>query len=188
MAKMSQGSDGSLVSFLTAMAVCLLYLLACFLPCVDCGPTIPIGEDQFPDIDKGQIAGLGILLFGWGGGNNGVPWSANVFFAFGIACLWSKWFHAALWSGILATLLGLTTWWVRRYDTLMIGYYLWQASLLALAVGAAFAIRQSARKPVPTPLTGAQKQDLLRRLTDYEADRRTGSTWEEVEARLQERE
>ena len=37
------------------------------------------------------------------------------------------------------------------------------------------------------PLTDAQKQDLQRRLTAYEASRHAGSTWEEVKARLQER-
>jgi putative addiction module component (TIGR02574 family) len=37
------------------------------------------------------------------------------------------------------------------------------------------------------PLTEAQQQDLQRRLVAYEADRHTGSTWEEVKARLKER-
>ena len=35
------------------------------------------------------------------------------------------------------------------------------------------------------PLTEAQKQDLQRRLTAYEANPKAGSTWEEVKARLQ---
>jgi putative addiction module component (TIGR02574 family) len=34
------------------------------------------------------------------------------------------------------------------------------------------------------PLTEAQRQDLQRRLAAYEADRRAGSTWEEVKARF----
>lgn len=37
------------------------------------------------------------------------------------------------------------------------------------------------------PLTDAQKQDLQRRLGDYEGNRQAGSTWEEVKDRLQER-
>jgi putative addiction module component (TIGR02574 family) len=37
------------------------------------------------------------------------------------------------------------------------------------------------------PLTDAQKQDLQRRLADYEANRQAGSTWEEIKDRLQER-
>jgi hypothetical protein len=142
MAKVSQGSDGSFVSFLATMAVCSLYLLACFLPCVDCGPGFEGGDPGFPDIEAGWHFGLSILLFGWNGGNNGVPWSANVLLAFGIACLWSRWFRAAFWLGILASMLGLTTWWVRRYDTLMIGYFVWQASLLVLAGGAVIVFRK----------------------------------------------
>jgi putative addiction module component (TIGR02574 family) len=34
------------------------------------------------------------------------------------------------------------------------------------------------------PLSEAQKQDLQRRLAAYEADPKTGSSWEEVKARL----
>jgi putative addiction module component (TIGR02574 family) len=35
------------------------------------------------------------------------------------------------------------------------------------------------------PLTDAQKQDLQRRIADYKADPKAGSSWEEVKARLQ---
>lgn len=38
-----------------------------------------------------------------------------------------------------------------------------------------------------SPLTEAQKLDLQRRLTAYGADRKAGSSWEEVKARLQNR-
>jgi putative addiction module component (TIGR02574 family) len=34
------------------------------------------------------------------------------------------------------------------------------------------------------PLTDAQKQDLQRRLANYEANPKAGSSWEEVKARL----
>jgi len=34
------------------------------------------------------------------------------------------------------------------------------------------------------PLTDAQRQDLQRRIAAYEANRKAGSTWEEVKARL----
>ena len=34
------------------------------------------------------------------------------------------------------------------------------------------------------PLTGAQRQDLQRRLAAYEANPKAGSSWEEVKARL----
>lgn len=36
------------------------------------------------------------------------------------------------------------------------------------------------------PLTETQKQDLQRRLADYQAHRYAGATWEEVKARLEE--
>lgn len=185
--KVGEEPDGSFVSFLVAMAVCLLFLLACFLPCIDCGSPLQIGEEQILDFDNGQHIGLGLLLFGWNGGNNGVPWSANVFLALGVACLWSRWFRAAFWLGILASLLGLTTWWVRRFDTPIIGYYVWQASLFILAGGAAFIHRKLTKETASPPLTETQKQDLLHRLDAYQADRHAGSTWEEIKSRLQER-
>ena len=156
MAKVSEEPDGSFISFLVAVGVCLLYLLACCLPCVDCGPAVESSDPGFPDFEAGWNYGWQILLLGWGGGNNGVPWSANVFLAFGMVCLWCNWLRATFWLGIVASALGLTTWWVRRYDTLMIGYYVWQASSLLLAGGAAFALGKSARKPVQPPIVPAE--------------------------------
>jgi putative addiction module component (TIGR02574 family) len=41
-----------------------------------------------------------------------------------------------------------------------------------------------AAEPEAIPLTEAQKQDLQRRLATYEADRKAGSSWEEVKSRL----
>jgi putative addiction module component (TIGR02574 family) len=37
------------------------------------------------------------------------------------------------------------------------------------------------------PLTQAQQQDLALRLNEYEADPKSGSSWDEVKARLQSR-
>lgn len=93
MSKVCEEPGGSFLSFLVAMVVCLRYLLACFLPCVDCGPPLQTG-------------------------------------------------------------------------------------------GAVLAVRKS--KGILVPLTEAQKQDLQRRLTAYEADHHAGSTWEEVKTRLRE--
>jgi hypothetical protein len=116
--------------------VCWLYVLACLLPCIDGGPDSQSGDPGFPDFEKGVQFGFFLLLFGWGGGNNGVPWAANVALVFGLICLAGRRNVAALGWGILASVLGLTTWWVRRYDTLMIGYYVWQACLFLVAAGA----------------------------------------------------
>jgi hypothetical protein len=99
---------------------------------------------DFHYFDRGSHYGLEILLLGWGGGNNGVPWSANVFLAFGLVCLWGQWLRAAVVFGAIASVLGLTTWWVCRYDTLMVGYYVWQASQLVLVGGTIGAIRRFA--------------------------------------------
>jgi putative addiction module component (TIGR02574 family) len=37
------------------------------------------------------------------------------------------------------------------------------------------------------PLTEAQRQDLQRRIAAYEADPKTGASWEEVKARLRDK-
>jgi hypothetical protein len=119
-----------------------LYLAACFLPCIDCGPVV----DGWGD--GGTHNGLVLLLLGGSGGNNGVPWSANVFLALGLLCLWSGGPRAAAALGVLASLLGLTTWWVRRDNTFLVGYYAWQASQLVLAGGSMWVARKSAGRAV----------------------------------------
>jgi hypothetical protein len=129
----------------TRLAI-LLYVLACLLPCIDCGPDFQTSDPGWPDLEKGWHWGLPLLLFGHSGGNNGVPWSANVFFAAGLLCLRREWDRAALGLGLLATALGLTIWWIRRDDHLLVGYYLWQASLMVLVVAAALACVRSPRR------------------------------------------
>jgi hypothetical protein len=128
------------------VVVLVLYGAACLLPCIDGGPDTQSGDPGFPDFEAGWQFGLLILLFGWGGGNNGVPWSANVFWAAGVFCLAKGCYRLATTAGVIAAALGLTTWWIRRYDTMMVGYYIWQASLLLLAVGAAWIARGSPGK------------------------------------------
>jgi len=126
------------------VAVGLLYGLACLLPAIRCRAGAAPADGW--DFEWGRHPGLALLLWGWGGGNNGAPWSANVALALGAWCLLAGRRRAALLGGVLAAVLGLTTWWVRRSDTLLVGYYLWQASHLALAAGAARAL---ARRPRP---------------------------------------
>jgi hypothetical protein len=123
---------------------CLLFLLACLLPCIDCGPEVPSSDPGWPDFESGWHFGLTILLLGSDGGNNGVPWSANVFLALGLICLVYPKPRAAAVCGVIASVLGLTTWWVRRDDVLLVGFYAWQASLFALAGGAIRMIRTTA--------------------------------------------
>jgi hypothetical protein len=131
---------------------CLLFLLACFLPCIDCGPEMPSSDPGWADFTAGSHFGL--MLFGWSGGNHGVPWSANVFVALGLLCLQLRRYRAAGVLGIVASSLGLTTWslnWFSRpHDYhVMVGYYCWEASQLMLAVGALWAGGVVLREPAP---------------------------------------
>jgi hypothetical protein len=144
MAKPTEPNLRTFVHIVLGM-VCLLYLLACFLPCIDCGPDIQSGDPGFPDVEKGPHLGVALLLLGWAGGNNGVPWTANLFLALSIACLCIRRLRVAVVFSAIASLLGLTTWWARRYDAPLVGYYEWQASLFVLAGGAVLALRKSKR-------------------------------------------
>jgi hypothetical protein len=156
MAKDTRGTIDGLVSSV-GWAVVALFLLACVLPCVDCGPAVVCSMDlDFGYFDRGCHYGLEILLLGWTGGNNGVPWSANVFLWLGLVGLWVRWLRAAVSLGAIASVLGLTTWWVRRYDTLVVGYYVWQASQLVLVGGTIWAIRRSVSQPAGVALPPAQ--------------------------------
>jgi hypothetical protein len=135
---------GEVVRWAISWFVLGLFGLACILPCIDGGPPIDssgdvAGSDLFGE--RGRHLGLELLLLGWAGGNNGVPWSANVFLALGLGCLVLRRHRAATVLGVIASILGLTTWWARRYDTMMVGYYFWQASHFVLAGGALCAIR-----------------------------------------------
>jgi hypothetical protein len=129
-----------------------LFAAACFLPCVDCGRVLADSSGDVAGSDflgeRGSHSGLELLLVGWCGGNNGVPWSANVFLFLGYGGFVFRRYRAAAVLGLIATALGLSTWWVRRYDTLMVGYYVWQASQFVLAAGALWALHSTRRHTV----------------------------------------
>jgi hypothetical protein len=132
--------------------VCLLFLLACFSPCIDSGPEVASSDPGWPDSSAGCHFGLEILLFGWSGGNHGVPWSANAFLALGLLCLWLRRRRTAAVMGIVASGLGLTTWLLNSFSRphdihVLVGYYFWQASQFVLAVGASWASRKPLRDP-----------------------------------------
>jgi hypothetical protein len=131
----------------------LLYALACLLPCTD-GTGHGQGSDPgFPGLDDGWNFGILVLLFGWGFGKNGVPWSANPVWALGLWCLWKRRLWFALVLGSVATVLGLTTPRVRSDDAMMVGYFVWQTSLLLIPIGAAIALGrrklEAAQKDLP---------------------------------------
>jgi hypothetical protein len=96
-----------------SVAVVACYLLACFLPCVDCGYPESFGDLDFGVYERGRQYGLSIFLFWWVSDSKyGIPWTANVFLLFGMLSLWRQRVQGAMVSGTIASVLGLTTWWV----------------------------------------------------------------------------
>jgi hypothetical protein len=86
----------------------------------------------------GDLLGLALLGRRWlapAPAILGVPWSANVLFGAGLLCVACGRYRAASVLGWTAVLLGLTSWTMTEEDYLL-GYYLWQASLVLLALGA----------------------------------------------------
>lgn len=138
-------------------SVVSLYFLSCCLPCIDCGPAVAYGDLDFHVFERGTHFGFTILFCGWHGGNNGVPWSANLFLGPALACFLLRRFRTALVLSFIASALALTTWWVRNHDNLVAGYYVWQASHLLLMSGAIFALW---RFPGVPPLTWQQALTL----------------------------
>jgi hypothetical protein len=94
-------------------AVVLLYGAACLLPATCCAP-----EGERCRALRGWI----LLCWGWLGGETAVPWLANVALALGLSYLAAGWHRAALLAGVVASALGLTTWWVLRGSTFLEGY------------------------------------------------------------------
>jgi hypothetical protein len=101
------------------LLVLALYALACGLP-------VLVGRD-------GPLRGWACMLLCWRPPLC-VPWSANLFLAAGLLCLGRGRCRLASWLGTAAALLGLTIWaFVDRH--VGAGYFLWQGSLVLLAVG-----------------------------------------------------
>ena len=151
--------------FRTVLTVAILYGLACLTPAIRVDDGKPSGDLDFK---IGTVPGLMILLFGWEGGNNGIPWSANVFLGLGLLALAGRRFRVACTLGSAATVLGLTTVWVRGYKNLHVGYFLWQASLATLAVRAGVAAWRS-RAPRAHEQGAASGAGALARESDIAA-------------------
>lgn len=83
----------------------------------------------------GDYTGLAALLIGWFP-LFCIPWSANLLLVVGSIFLLCGRFKTAAWLGSFAALMALTTWGFGFHHLLM-GYYLWQASMVILAAGAA---------------------------------------------------
>ena len=99
----------------------VLYWLACFLPAIETEP------------------GFACLLFGW----MVPPWFANIALYAGMVALAFQRFRAALFLAIAAMLLALTT--PLMFSHLRVGYFFWQASMVAFCVGVMIEHRRSDR-------------------------------------------
>ena len=116
-----------------SLVVWALYLAACVAPAVDISYE---GTNHMALFRPQDVPGFIALLVGWEKPRT-LPWSANLFFVAGWICLCRKNAVAALILGIAAALLGLTSWIFipEPYNNLLVGYYLWQLSLVLFALG-----------------------------------------------------
>ena len=83
-----------------------------------------------------EVLGVEILLTGWRTPLI-IPWSANLLLLGGWILLLCRKNAVALGVGIAAAWAGLSTWAILPERTqLLVGSYLWQASLIVFALGA----------------------------------------------------
>jgi hypothetical protein len=110
-----------------------LYVAACVLPAVE---YLPPTTRDFGDITPyGSVPGIVALIFGIGSEAK-VAWSANLFLLAGWILLLCRKDTLAAYLGLVAFVLGLTTWmFVDDQMKLLVGYYFWQASMGAFAIG-----------------------------------------------------
>ena len=115
------------------LGVIALYGAACVLPAVQLREH---GAGEFHQVSEGAI-GFKALLLGWCPPST-VAWSANPVLLAGLVCYGLRRYDAAFRCGVVASLAGLTTWFLMtgEFERLLVGYYLWQASFLGLTMGA----------------------------------------------------
>jgi hypothetical protein len=137
-----QPSNRLIVVF--ALAVLGLYVLALFCPAfLDDGWAIADGPPSTPC----AISGWGALVLGWAWDRSIWAWFANLFLVAALLCFPKKRFGWACSCAYMGTALAATSWFAGR--PLLIGYYLWQASFIVLAIGAHWAYLQHRREEDP---------------------------------------
>jgi hypothetical protein len=119
------------------VAVWSLYAVALFVPALK--GRAPHHACTAPDlIGFGTAPGWQALLLGWMP-IFCIPWSANLFLLVGSILLLCGRYEKALRLGVFGVLAGLTTLALWRWgvvETLLVGYFCWQAGLLLFALGA----------------------------------------------------
>jgi hypothetical protein len=127
----------SWLRFLVVVSLLALYVAGCLAPAVwkTTGPSYGF---LYP--------GFLVLIGGWLPEAHGpapwattLPWSANLLFFVGLVALALRYYRVALLFGVAASLVAGTTWWAPAGTwAILLGYFLWHAALLGLALGSAF--------------------------------------------------
>lgn len=107
----------------------ILFAVACALPALRSG-------------DGGVIRGWFALAYGWFPMYSAIAWSANVLALLGWFFFALGRYRAARILAALAAAVAPTTWILYRPGDIFVAYYLWQASLVALAAAAWLASRR----------------------------------------------
>jgi hypothetical protein len=144
--KQQLGASSFLPRSMVSLVVGLLYVAACACPAVKeknrgleliNGLLVSLGgkpDAQGPEYMEAQ--GVEVLLAGWPPPRI-IPWSANLLLLGGWILLLCRKNAVALGFGIAAGWAGLCTWALLPERTqLLVGSYLWQASLIVFALGA----------------------------------------------------
>jgi hypothetical protein len=112
-----------------------------------------------------EFSGFEALLTGWHRPLI-IPWSANILLLIGWVLLLCRKVNGALLFGIAGVVAGLSTWAFSDYfEQLLVGYYLWQASLIAFAVGALTIRYQVLRSQKETKRTDRQAEPVAADVT-----------------------
>jgi hypothetical protein len=138
------GGRGVGQRLIVSLVVGSLYVAGCASPAIEFVPAPPAPDSRPRDfgmidiprvrLEIGAHFGFVALVAGWQLPWT-APWSANVFLLAGWILLLLEKQRAAAALGAAAVLAGFSTWMVED-ARLLVGYYLWQASLIAFALGA----------------------------------------------------
>lgn len=141
MIRRTQGFTANGSKLTVTVVVLGLYVAACVTPAVY-APGFPSTHGPR---DSPVRLGVVALLLGWSLGLPGtnfsagfpscIPWSANWFLFVGWGFVLANRFKTAAWLGAVASVLAATTW-ATALPHLLLGYYLWQSSMLVLLIGA----------------------------------------------------
>jgi hypothetical protein len=133
-------------SLITALS---LYVVSCATPAMDEPEKSsmrgmwdnPATWTPPPPFEGWRLLGLGFLC-----PTGTTAWWANVAFFLGVVCFSCRRYPSGFALGLIALILGATTWIECRYEHKYVGYYLWQASHLSLALGSLWAWRSVHRE------------------------------------------